>query len=180
MLANRTVTPHAYRVSIPRDQDPAPSRAAPPARHDRRVAETDRRALTLRTLFASGLSPRRRVGRRAGDEEIPVDFHDRRLLIPAVAMLVLSIADAFLTIRLMGHGAEEANPLLAFVLNEHPGLFAALKMVLTGLGATLLVVLARARVFNVVRVSVFLYGLVAVYVALIVYEAWMLSAISGS
>jgi hypothetical protein len=167
-------------VNIPRDQDPAPSRTAPPARHDRRVAETDRRALTLRTLFTSGLAPRRRDGRRATDHELPVDFHDRRLLIPAIAMLLLSIADAFLTIRLMGHGAEEANPLLAFVLSEHPRMFAALKMVLTGVGVTLLVALARARVFNVVRVSVFLYGLVAGYIALIVYEAWLFSVIRGS
>ena len=95
-------------------------------------------------------------------------------------MLLLSIADAFLTIRLMGHGAEEANPLLAFVLSEHPRMFAALKMVLTGVGVTLLVALARARVFNVVRVSVFLYGLVAGYIALIVYEAWLFSVIRGS
>jgi hypothetical protein len=180
MLANHAATPHPSRVNIPRDQDPAPSRTAPPARHDRRVAETDRRALTLRTLLASGFAPRRRVGRRAGDQELPVDFHDRRLLIPAIAMLLLSVADAFLTIRLMGHGAEETNPLLAFVLNEHPRWFAALKMLLTGGGVTLLVALARARVFNVVRVSVFLYGLVAGYIALIVYEAWLLSVIPGS
>ena len=95
-------------------------------------------------------------------------------------MLLLSIADALLTIRLMSHGAEEANPLLAFVLSEHPRWFAALKMVLTGGGITLLVALARARVFNVVRVSVFLYGLVAAYIALIVYEAWLLSVIHDS
>jgi hypothetical protein len=167
-------------VSIPHDEDPAPGRAAQAARHDRRVAETDRRALTLQTLLASGLRPRRRAGRRTGDHELPVDFHDRRLLVPAIALLLLSIGDAFLTIKLMSHGAEEANPLLAFVLEEHPRLFAALKMVLTGAGATLLVVLARARVFNVVRVSLFLYGLVAGYVALIAYEAWLLGVIGGS
>ena len=167
-------------MSIPPDEDPAPRRSAPAARHDRRGAETARRALTRKPLLASGIRPRRRAGRRAGDHELPVDFHDRRLLVPAIALLLLSIADAFLTIRLIGHGAEEANPLLAFVLEEHPRLFAALKMVLTGLGATLLVVLARARVFNVVRVSLFLYGLVGGYVALIVYEAWLLGAIGGA
>ena len=72
-------------------------------------------------------------------------------------------------------GAEEANPLLAFVLSEHPRLFAAVKMALTGIGALLLVALARARVFKLVRVSLFLYALVAAYVALVVYEAWLFS-----
>ena len=94
-----------------------------------------------------------------------------RLLIPVVTMLLLSIADAFLTVRLMAGGAEETNPLLAFVLNEHPRLFAAVKMALTGLGAVVLVALARARVFKRVRVSLFLYALVAAYFALVVYEA---------
>jgi Domain of unknown function (DUF5658) len=164
-------------VSIPYDRDPEPSSTAPPVERDRRLVDTDRRALTVRTLFASGFSPRRRVGRRADDHEVPVDFHDPRLLVPAVGLLLLSIVDAFLTVRLMGDGAEEANPLLAFVLSEHPRLFATVKMALTGLGVLLLVALARARVFKVVRVSLFLYGLVATYVALVAYEAWLLSGV---
>jgi len=161
-------------VSTPSDYERTPSDAAAPEIRDRRVKHADRRALTLRTLLAAGFSPRRRVGRRAGDKELPVDFHDPRLLFPAVALLLLSVADAFLTITLMTHGAAETNPLLAFVLDEHPRLFAAVKMLLTGAGAMLLVVLARARLFKIVRVSVFLYGLVAAYVALVAYEAWLL------
>jgi hypothetical protein len=162
-------------MSVPCDQEPATSRTTPTPFDDRRVAETDRRALTLRTLFASGLSPRRRTGRRTSDHELPVDFHDKRLLVPVVAMLLLSITDAFLTVTLISAGAYEANPLLAFVLSEHPRLFASVKMVLTGFGVTLLVVLARARVFKVVRASAFLYGLAVAYLGLIAYEAWLFS-----
>ena len=164
-------------MSFPRDREPAQGAAAAPLA-DRRVAQSDRRALTLWTLLASGLSPRRRMGRRVGDHELPVDFHDPRLLVPVVAMLLLSVTDAFLTIRLMSDGAQETNPLLAFVLSEHPRLFAAVKMGLTGLGTLLLVALARARAFKVVRVSAFLYGLAAAYLALIAYEAWLLSRMS--
>ena len=160
-------------MSLPRDQEPPPS-ATPAPLSDRRTAHTDRRALTLRTLLASGFSPRRRTGRRAGDHELPVDFHDPRLLVPVLAILVLSITDAVLTVRLMSDGAKETNPLLAFVLDEHPQLFAAVKMSLTGFGTVLLVALARARAFKVVRVSAFLYGLAATYLALIAYEAWLL------
>ena len=96
-------------------------------------------------------------------------------MVPVIAMLLLSITDAFLTVRLMSDGARETNPLLAFVLREHPGLFAAVKMGLTSLGTLLLVALARARAFKVVRVSAFLYGLAAAYLALVAYEAWLLS-----
>ena len=157
-------------MSASRDQEPAPAPF-----EERRVATADRRALTLRTVLASGFTPRRRAGRRAGDHELPVDFHDPRLLVPVIMMLSLSITDAFLTLRLMSDGAEETNPLLAFVLSEHPRLFAAVKMGLTGLGTLLLVALARARAFKVVRVSAFLYGLAAAYFALVAYEAWLLS-----
>jgi hypothetical protein len=165
-------------MSVSRDQNPASSAVAPPVLQERRAATTDRRALTLRTLLASGFSPRRRIGRRAEDHELPVDFHDPRLLVPVVTMLLLSITDAFLTVRLMSDGAQETNPLLAFVLSEHPGLFAAVKMGLTGFGTLLLVALARARAFKVVRVSAFLYALVAAYFALVAYEAWLLSRMS--
>jgi hypothetical protein len=160
-------------MGSPSDHD-APSVTARPAFQERRVSTSDRRALTLRTLLSSGLAPRRRGGRRAGDEDLFVDFHDPRLLVPAIAMLLLSITDAFLTVTLMIKGAEEANPLLAFVLNEHPRLFAVVKIALTGFGILLLVALARARVFKVFRVSLFLYGLVAAYVALVAYELWLL------
>ena len=51
--------------------------------------------------------------------------------------------------------------------------FAAAKMGMTGLGTVVLVVLARARVFQVVRVSLFLYGLAAVYFVLVAYETWL-------
>jgi Domain of unknown function (DUF5658) len=78
-------------------------------------------------------------------------------------------------VKLLSGGAEEANPVLAFVLDEHPRLFAAIKMGLTGLGVVLLVAMARARLFELVRVSAFLKGLVVVYFVLVAYEAWLVS-----
>jgi hypothetical protein len=165
-------------VSTPADHEPAPGVTPPLC--DRRISPTDRRALTWRTLLASGLTPRRRGGRRASDQDLPVDFHDRRLLVPVLLMLALSVMDGFLTVTLMKDGATEANPLLALVLDEHPQLFAAIKMALTGGGAVLLVALAKARVFRVVRVSAILYGLVAAYFVLVVYEAWLFTVIAGS
>jgi hypothetical protein len=99
---------------------------------------------------------------------MPVDFHEPYLLFVAVLMLVLSVADAFLTVTLMTEGAEETNPLLAFVLNEHPRLFAACKMALTGLGVVLLVALSRTLLFRIVPASVFLQGLAVAYFVLVV------------
>jgi hypothetical protein len=92
-------------------------------------------------------------------------------------ILLLSVADAFLTLTLIVGGAEEANPFLAFVLNEHPELFALVKMTLTGGGVLVLVAVARARLFRFLRVAVVLQGIFVGYVALIAYEWWLLHAL---
>ena len=99
-----------------------------------------------------------------------VDWHEPHLLFLALVILLLSVADAFLTLILLNHGATEANP--AFVLNRHPQLFAAVKMLFTGVGVLVLVAVARARVFSV-RVATVLHWLLVAYAALIFYE-WSL------
>jgi hypothetical protein len=157
------------------DNGSPPEGGAAPEFRERRANREDRRAVTFKTFLRGGLLPRRRGGRRATDRELPVDFHDPYLLVLAVVMLALSITDALLTVKLMTDGAEETNPLLAFVINEHPRLFALVKMALTGGGVVLLVALSRTRVFRVVRAGVFLPLLVLAYFSLVAYEAWLVS-----
>ena len=120
------------------------------------------------------VTPRRRGGRRAGEQHLPIDWHEPYLLFLSVMILLLSVADAFLTITLIMGGAQEANPLLAFVLRDHPELFAVVKMGLTGTGVLVLVAVARARsVSHHARrlrpARAFLWR----YVALIAYEWWL-------
>jgi hypothetical protein len=143
----------------------------------RRGGGGDRRRTTLRTFFQSGITPRRRGGRRAGEHHLPVDLHEPYLLGLAVAILLLNVLDAFLTIRLLTAGAHEVNPLIALVLDQHPQLFALTKMGLTGGGVLMLVAIARARVFNVMRVGSLLHAVLAGYATLIAYEWWLLRAI---
>ncbi len=134
----------------------------------------DRRRMTLRTFIKGGFTPRRRGGRRAHEQDALIDWHEPHLLFLAVTILLLSVADAFLTLTLMTVGANEANPILAFVLDGHPKLFAVIKMGLTGSGILVLVAVARARVFRLVRVGTVMHWLLLAYVALIGYEWWLL------
>jgi hypothetical protein len=126
------------------------------------------------SFLRGGLTPRRRGGRRADEQHLPIDWHEPYLLALSVTILLLSVADAFLTLTLIMGGATEANPLLAFVLRDHPHLFAIVKMTLTGLGVLVLVALARTRVFRIMRAGVVLQGVFVAYVALIGYEWWLL------
>lgn len=156
--------------------DQASSAAGPgPARFvERRSGGPDRRRTTLRTFLKGGLTPRRRGGRRAGEHHLLIDWHEPYLLFLSVAILLLSVADAFLTLTLMLEGANEANPFLAHVLAEHPRLFSIVKMALTGIGVTVLVAVARLRLFRVLKVAAVLQGFFVAYVALIAYEYWLL------
>ncbi len=137
----------------------------------------DRRELSMRTFLQGGLTPRRRGGRRTGESHALVDWHEPHLLFMALMILLLSVTDAFLTLTLMTHGATEANPVLAYVLTSHPELFAFVKLTLTGISILVLVALARARVFRIIRVSAVMQSCLALYVALICYEWWMLESV---
>lgn len=137
----------------------------------------DRRHTTLRSFLKGGVTPRRRGGRRTGEHHLPIDWHEPYLLFLSVTILLLSVVDAFLTLTLLTVGATEANPVMAFVLSHHPQLFALSKMGFTGMGVLVLVAVARARLFRVMRVGVVLQGLFVAYVALIAYEWWLLHTI---
>lgn len=146
---------------------------APAERRDR----YDRRRTTWRTFVRGSLTPRRRTARRAEEQNGLVDWHEPHLLALSLTILILSVMDAFLTLTLIMHGAAEANPVMAYVLQDFPSLFAAVKMGLTGGGVVILVALARARVFNMVRVGTLMHWFLVGYLALIAYEWWLLRAI---
>ena len=105
---------------------------------------------------------------------MPTDWHEPYLLFLSLTILLLSVADAFLTLTLIMGGATEANPFMAFILRDHPELFAVVKMGLTGVGVLVLVAVARSRVFRIMRVGFVLQGLFVAYVALIAYEWWLI------
>jgi hypothetical protein len=137
----------------------------------------DRRRTTWRTFVQGSLTPRRRNHRRTGEGEMLVDWHEPHLLFLAIMILLLSVVDALLTLNLMHLGAEEANPVMAFLINDKPRIFALVKMSLTGAGIVVLVALARARFFRIIRISIIMHWCLLAYVGLIAYEAWMLQTV---
>lgn len=90
-----------------------------------------------------------------------------------IVILLLSIADALLTLTLLEHGASEANPLMAPLVTGSGHWFAFWKVGLTTAGVVMLVLLSRYRLFGWVRVGALLYVVLALYVALVTYE-WSL------
>jgi len=65
-----------------------------------------------------------------------------------VAILVLSVADAILTVNLIGLGAVEINPVMDYYLKLGPHAFLAVKYVLTSLSLFILVIYSNSTLKN--------------------------------
>jgi len=135
----------------------------------------DRRRSTLRALLIGNFRQRRRLPRRDDERHLAaLDWHHPQWLAVGLLIVLLSVADAFLTITLLTLGANEANPLMA-PLVQQPGMdFVVWKMVLTSGGVVTLILLARMRAFGRIPVAVILYGVLLAYIVLVGYELWLL------
>ncbi len=141
----------------------------------------DRRTHTARALLAGNFNPRRRGPRRVRDGSITsTDWHDARWLAVAIVTLLLSVADALLTLALVQRGAFEANPLMAAFLRSDPDHFVMVKIGLTIGGVILLTLVAKVRAFGRLPVSAILCTVLALYAGLVGYEVWLLRTISSS
>lgn len=131
----------------------------------------DRRAFGWRTVMFGFLRSRRRDLRRTADADIVfLDWHHPWLFVLSVGTMLLSCADAFLTLQLIERGMIEANPLMAVILERSTAAFAATKMGLTGFGILTLVFLAKLKFLDRVRTGLFLTLFFAAYATLVCYE----------
>jgi Domain of unknown function (DUF5658) len=156
------------------------SLGAPPtaAANDRRGWPDRRRRVWWAVLYGSFNPRRRRPARRLDETRFQsLDWHASHLLAVAMGILLLSVADAFMTVILLSGGAVEVNPVMAAVIYKSAGLFAALKMAMTGTGVTVMVILARYQFMRVVRVESVMYAILVAYLGLLGYEYWMLRAL---
>jgi len=130
----------------------------------------DRRSFTWRTVFYGFLFSRRREVRRDGDDDVFIDWHHPWVFAMAVGTMLLSVADAFLTLQLIDLGMIEANPVMASVMGHSTLAFTASKMVMTAVGVFALVFLARATVLRHFRTGQLLTFTFSTYLCLICYE----------
>ena len=169
--ANRTEPPTLGAAA----HSPGIAAAAPAEDGDRRGRHDRRRRLWWSVLYGSFNPRRRRPSRRLSEVRYhSLDWHDAHLLAVAIGILLLSAADALMTVRLLSVGADEVNPIMAAVVYRSAAVFAIVKMTLTGLGVMVMVMLARYRFMRMVRVDVVMYAVLIAYSALLTYEFWML------
>jgi len=84
--------------------------------------------------------------------------------------MLLSCADAFLTLELINLGMIEANPVMEAVMAHSTLLFTSSKLAMTAFGILVLVFLAKARFLNRFRTGLFLTVFFSFYACLVCYE----------
>ena len=99
----------------------------------------------IRWLLKTG---RRRQVRREVDRRKlqALDYYPPKLFVVLVAVLLLSIIDALLTLWLIDNGAVEINPVMAYYLKLGPNIFLAAKYLITVFAVTIGVLLNYAYV----------------------------------
>ncbi len=134
-------------------------------------AQSDRREFSWRTVFFGFVRSRRHAHRRTLDEDVVfLDWHHPWLFFLAVGTMLLSCADAFLTLQLIERGMIEANPVMQAVMAQSTALFAGTKLAMTGFGILVLVFLAKSRFLNRFRTGMFLTVFFSFYACLVCYE----------
>lgn len=123
-------------------------------------------------------SPRRTTGRRSLDRRYPLDDKlDAGAVCLGIALILLSVLDTIFTLTIIANGGTEVNPVMNTLLQSSVVSFTIVKMLLTGIPATLLVLLANVKLFNRWRARSILAALVGLYLGLIAYELLLLSMI---
>ena len=131
----------------------------------------DRREFSWRTIFFGFMRSRRRSNRRTLDEDIVfLDWHHPWLFFLSVGTMLLSVADAFLTLQLIERGMIEANPVMQAAMAQSTAVFTSTKLAMTGFGILVLVFLAKSRFLNRFRTGLFLTVFFSFYACLVCYE----------
>jgi hypothetical protein len=139
-------------------------------RGERRTRPTS--PFTLQSLVGSRRNYRRKEDAR---KYFFVDLYSPLSVVLLLGTLVLSLADAFLTLRLVGGNIGEINPVMSFFLKLGPFQFIMAKWFFTAFGLTALLILKnyylwQGRIRTVALLALFPF----LYLVVVSYELYML------
>jgi len=134
-------------------------------------SDVERRCFSWRTVVYGFALSRRHAHRREDDiEVIFLDWHHPWLFFLATGTMLLSCADAFLTLQLLDKGMIEANPVMKAVMSQGAATFTSTKLAMTAFGIFVLVFLAKVQFLNRFRTGLFLTMFFSFYACLVCYE----------
>ena len=136
-----------------------------------------RQSIPFLCPFHLGIKTGRRVGERRTTnrgEAVYVDCYAGHLMLCTIAILFLSIGDAFFTLNILANGGEELNWLMAILIEDNVEKFVAFKLALTSMALILLVIHHNVQLTVGMRVRHLKYIVLTGYSVLIGYELYLL------
>jgi hypothetical protein len=146
----------------------------PPDEHPR---SGDRRKRRTRPWDAFRTPGRRQRYRREADlgPFSFVDRYDKSLGIMILSLLILTLTDGVLTMILIDLFCEEANPIMAVLIEHGPMTFVLGKYLMTAVCLPILLIFQHHRMFGTrFRVRHFFPIFIALYLSLLAYQLFLL------
>lgn len=141
---------------------------------EQRVA-TDRRRFSWRTVLYASRYRRRTGSRRQGDSMLlSSDILPFTSSLFILSLVLLSLMDAFFTTVLLGRGAVELNPFMAYLIQHDMMLFALVKVKVTGLCAVVMALFSKHTFWGIKGSSIALL-MISVYLVLVAWELLLLN-----
>jgi hypothetical protein len=121
----------------------------------------------------------RQFSRREEDRKriVLYDRYPGSLFAGTVAILVLSLLDALLTLVLLSKGASELNPIMLYYLGHGPAVFLVVKYCLTVLSLFIIVVSYDALIQRYRASTKILPLFASLFIGVILWELYLLSLV---
>ncbi len=138
--------------------------------------KTDRRKTNLKTFLYATYKGTRESARREEEATSPfyTDLYEKKAGLMILLIACLSTLDSFLTLIILGHGGEEANPLMAYLLDFGNNIFLSGKYLITVSCLIFALVHINFKVLFFFPMRKVLAALLVFYSCLISYEVYLL------
>jgi hypothetical protein len=173
MNSDPTIPVAGVQALFPSDTAQCPRSESNAQSEEEQRARSDRRKKPTSPWDAWRLKGRRMRNRRTNEHRQPyfVDRFSSGMLLCVLMLIVASLVDAALTIRVLRAGGEEVNPLMECLLNHSLEAFVIGKYLLTVVGLPLLLIFKNHYLFGTrLRVGHLIGVAVALYCVLIGYQ----------
>ena len=120
---------------------------------------------------------RRKEVRRNDDnrESYFLDHFSLRIFIVIIAIILLSLTDALLTLYLIRHGAAEVNPIMEHFLRYGPLPFLAAKYLLTTASIVLLLIYKNVHIFGTrIRAKYLFIVIFLIFASVVLWELFLI------
>jgi len=115
--------------------------------------------------------PRRRADRQ---KAYFLDRYSYRTFLIILAIVLLSILDAALTLHLISHGASEINPVMAYFLRHGPTAFFIAKYTLTAFSIVVILIYGNNFLFGTrLRVKLLFLAALAPFSVVVLWEIFL-------